>query len=87
MSEETGKRTTEISAQNLSAQNLPTQNLPTQNLPAQNLHKYVGILVAVFGMMAIAFPTALIRVSQTEKFAGSPVKSWSISGEQQQARK
>lgn len=48
------------------------QNKP---LPAREMHKIVLIMMGVFSLMAITFPTAMMRVSQMEKFRGFHVKS------------
>ncbi|OCR01191.1 hypothetical protein BCD67_17675 [Oscillatoriales cyanobacterium USR001] len=51
---------------------MQTQNKP---LPAREMHKIVLGMVGVFGLLAITFPVAMIRVSQMDKFRGFHVKS------------
>jgi hypothetical protein len=48
----------------------------TQSIPAvQSMHKFVWICLGVFSLFIATVPTAIIRVSQMEKFKGSHVKS------------
>jgi hypothetical protein len=48
----------------------------TQSIPAvQSIHKFVWICLGVFSLFIATVPTAIIRVSQMEKFKGSHVKS------------
>lgn len=41
----------------------------------QKLHKIVWIFVGVFGLIAVSYPIACLRIAQTTKFAGSHLKS------------
>ncbi|WP_348256387.1 hypothetical protein [Leptolyngbya sp. PL-A3] len=45
------------------------------------MHKYVWAWVAIFAAFAASFPMAMLRVSQTEKFAGQPFKSLTCEGQ------
>ncbi len=47
---------------------------------SKQLHKYVWMLVGVFSLMVVTFPTAMIRVSQKPKFQGYHVKSLALDG-------
>jgi hypothetical protein len=49
----------------------------------KEMHKIVWILLGVFGLIAVSFPTALWRVSQMEKFKGFHVKSYPLEGKVQ----
>jgi hypothetical protein len=55
------------------------QNKP---LPAREMHKIVLAMVGVFGLIAITYPMAMMRVSQMEKFRGYHVKSLPIDMKQ-----
>lgn len=44
-------------------------NAENKPLPAKELHKYVWIMVGVFGLVAASFPIAMMRVSKDKKFA------------------
>ncbi|MFB2897306.1 hypothetical protein ACE1CI_30690 [Aerosakkonemataceae cyanobacterium BLCC-F50] len=46
---------------------------------SQELHKYVLALAGVLFLFGISFPIAYWRVSQSEKFAGTPYKSDSVT--------
>jgi hypothetical protein len=46
---------------------------------SQELHKYVLALAGVLFLFGISFPFAYWRVSQSEKFAGTPYKSFSVT--------
>jgi hypothetical protein len=49
---------------------------PTQSMrAAQSMHKFVWICLGVFSLLIATVPTAIMRVSQMEKFKGSHVKS------------
>jgi hypothetical protein len=48
---------------------------------AKAMQKYVLILVGVWSLLAVTFPIALKRVSQSEKFAGFHVKSLTLEGQ------
>ncbi|QLE55068.1 hypothetical protein [Nostoc sp. TCL26-01] len=54
--------------------------LEKRYISSKQLHKYVWMLVGVFALMAMTFPTAMMRVSQKEKFHGYHVKSLPIDG-------
>lgn len=45
------------------------------------MHKYVWALLAVFTAFVGSFPLAMMRVSQTEKFAEQHVKSLTCTGQ------
>lgn len=45
------------------------------------LHKYVWGWAAIFAAFAASFPIAMIRVSQTDKFAGQPFNSLTCEGQ------
>lgn len=49
----------------------------------QELHKYVLTLAAVLVLFGISFPIAYWRVSQSEKFAGIPFKSFSLTNQEE----
>lgn len=49
--------------------------------PSFKMHKYVWAWVAVFSAFAASFPVAMMRVSQTEKFAGQPLNSLACKGQ------
>lgn len=49
--------------------------------PNLKMHKYIWIWLAVFAAFAASFPIAMIRVSQTDKFAGQPLNSWTCNGQ------
>lgn len=57
---------------------MQTQKTPN---PSQPMHKYVLILVGIWTLLAITFPLALRRVSDSEKFAGFHVKSLTLEGQ------
>ncbi len=44
------------------------------------MHRYVLVWLGVFITFATTFPTAMMRVSQDNKFAGQPVKSLTCEG-------
>jgi hypothetical protein len=46
-----------------------------QRKSARSLHYIVIGLLSILGLMAATYPLAIWRVSQMEKFQGSPVKS------------
>ncbi len=46
---------------------------------SQELHKYVLALAGVLFLFGISFAIAYWRVSQSEKFAGTPFKSFSVT--------
>lgn len=45
------------------------------------MHKYIWVWVAVFAAFTASFPIAMMRVSQTDKFAGQPLNSWTCQGQ------
>lgn len=47
----------------------------TKPLPAREMHKIVLTILGVFSLFAISYPTAMMRVSDLEKFRGSHIKS------------
>lgn len=49
----------------------------------QELHKYVLALSGVLFLFSISFPIAYWRVSQSEKFAGTPFKSFSLTNQEE----
>lgn len=50
-------------------------NIQTRTVAMGRMHRVVWILVGVFGLFAVTFPIAMWRVSNMDKFQGSPVKS------------
>jgi hypothetical protein len=44
------------------------------------MHKYIWGWVGLFSAMVATLPIAMHRVSQTEKFAGQAVVSWTCEG-------
>ncbi len=48
---------------------------------ARAMHKYVWILVGIWTLLAVTFPIALKRVSQSDKFTGFHVKSLTLEGQ------
>lgn len=46
----------------------------------KEMHKIVWILLGVFSLFAVTFPTALWRVSQMDKFKDFHVKSFPLEG-------
>lgn len=44
------------------------------------LHRYVWGWAAIFAAFAASFPVAMMRVSQTDKFAGQPFNSLTCEG-------
>jgi hypothetical protein len=52
-------------------------------ISSRDLHKYVWLLVGVFSLLAATYPTAMLRVSQMEKFKGFHVKSAPVAGKLQ----
>lgn len=57
--------------------------METKSNSCQELHKYVLILAGVFCLFGISFPIAYWRVSQSEKFAGTPFKSFSLNNQKE----
>ncbi|MFB2838094.1 hypothetical protein [Floridanema evergladense] len=55
--------------------------METRSNNCQRLHKYVWTLVGVLLLFGVTFPIAYWRVSQNEKFAGTPYKSLSLTAE------
>ncbi|QYX33530.1 hypothetical protein [Sphaerospermopsis torques-reginae] len=51
-----------------------------ERISSQALHKYVFVLLGIFTLIAATYPTAMMRVSQMEKFKGFHVKSLPIEG-------
>jgi len=49
-----------------------------ERISARELHKIVWAMVGVFGFFSLSYPLAMWRVSQHEKFAGFPVKSFPL---------
>ena len=49
--------------------NAQMRQVQTKQISAREMHKYVWILVGVFTLLAVSFPTACIRVSKDKKFA------------------
>lgn len=47
----------------------------------RKMHKYVLRLVGVWLLLAIAYPTAYMRVATSQKFSGQPFKSMTWRGE------
>lgn len=47
----------------------------SRSVPAQTMHKFVWSCLGILGLFVITTPLAMQRVSQTEKFKGSHVKS------------
>jgi hypothetical protein len=47
-------------------------------IPAQEMHKIVFTLVGVFTLIAVTYPIAMFRVSDTEKFRDYHVKSLTL---------
>lgn len=45
------------------------------------MHKYVWGWVAIFAAFAASFPAAMMRVSQTDKFADQPLNSLTCEGQ------
>lgn len=45
------------------------------------MHKYIAGWVAIFVVFAVSFPVAMMRVSQTDKFAGQPLNSLTCEGQ------
>ena len=45
--------------------------------PARSLqlHKYVWLLLGVFGLFVVSFPTAYFRVARSQEFEDLPLKS------------
>ena len=42
---------------------------------ALQLHKYVWLLLGVFGLFVVSFPTAYFRVARSQEFEDLPLKS------------
>jgi hypothetical protein len=42
---------------------------------AQSMHKFVWICLGALSLIVVTVPSAIVRVSQMEKFKGSHVKS------------
>lgn len=45
------------------------------------LHTYIWGWVAILAAFAASFPIAMMRVSQTAKFAAQPLNSWTCEGQ------
>ena len=45
------------------------------------MHKYIVGWVAIFAAFSVSFPVAMMRVSQTDKFAGQPLNSLTCEGQ------
>ena len=52
----------------------------TKSHSLREMHKVVWILVGVFTLIMAAYPTAMWRVSQREKFRGFHLKSLAVEG-------
>jgi hypothetical protein len=52
-----------------------TENTSKEKILGRNLHKYIWLLVGVFSLLTVTYPTSMMRVSQKEKFKGFHVKS------------
>ncbi len=52
-----------------------------KNTP-RSLHRYILILVGLWGMFLVSFPLACARVARSEKFDDQPLKSISWSENQ-----
>lgn len=46
----------------------------------KEMHKYVWGLIGIFFLIVASYPVAIMRVSQSKKFAGFHVKSFTIEG-------
>jgi|ERR671932_140088 hypothetical protein len=59
------------------------RQVQTKPISAREMHKYVWILLGVFTLLAVTFPTAFIRVSKDKKFAAYNfhVKSLTLEGQ------
>ncbi|MBD2137272.1 hypothetical protein H6F32_06645 [Anabaena sp. FACHB-1237] len=57
-----------------------TENLAKEKISDRELQKYVWVLIGVFSLLAVTYPTSMMRVSQMEKFKGFHVKSLSFEG-------
>lgn len=57
-----------------------TENTSKEKILGRNLHKYIWLLVGVFSLLTVTYPTSMMRVSQKEKFKGFHVKSLSFEG-------
>lgn len=57
---------------------MQTQLKPIQT---QQLHKYVLFLAGIWTLFVVTFPLAYLRVSQSDKFAGTPFKSLSLDAQ------
>ncbi|QLE56936.1 hypothetical protein [Nostoc sp. TCL26-01] len=53
-------------------------------IAAKQTDKYVLALVSVLTLFAVSFVTAIFRVSQSSKYDGLHLNSWSLGGQQQQ---
>ncbi|HBL59832.1 MAG TPA: hypothetical protein DDZ80_15555 [Cyanobacteria bacterium UBA8803] len=47
----------------------------------RQIHKYVLILVGIWTLFAATLPIAYLRVSQSDKFSGTPFKSMNLEGQ------
>gem|GEM_PF-4010750 len=45
------------------------------------MHKYILGWAVIFAAFVVSFPMAMMRVSNTDKFAGQPFKSKTCEGE------
>jgi hypothetical protein len=57
-----------------------TENTSKEKILGRDLHKYIWLLVGVFALLTVTYPTSMMRVSQKEKFKGFHVKSLPIEG-------
>jgi hypothetical protein len=57
-----------------------TENTSKEKILGRNLHKYIWLLVGVFSLLTVTYPTSMMRVSQKEKFQGFHVKSLPAEG-------
>ena len=57
-----------------------TENTSKEKISGRDLHKYIWLLVGVFALLTVTYPTSMMRVSQKEKFNGFHVKSLPIEG-------
>lgn len=55
-----------------------TENTSKEKILGRDLHKYIWLLVGVFALLTVTYPTSMMRVSQKEKFKGFHVKSLPI---------
>lgn len=56
----------------------------SSKIAAKQTEKYVLALVSVLTLFALSFSTAIFRVSQSQKYHGLHLNSWSLGGQQPQ---